>query len=148
MKEVANLYESAKKVSRCVKKAGIFTGKEDLDSLIKLLLSPLGVEFCTEKNFPSLAEFRSFSSFQIEDKGVFVDKGTVELKNVEKVFLVGDTQATLYYDNLDFPYNVNLMHGASAKIVAKNGAVVFIYGNGQIEKKVKDLAKIYDNHRR
>lgn len=103
----------------------MFTGKEDLEHIIRLFLSPQGIEFCQNNNFPDIQTLRQFKQYNVERLGIFIDAGCIELKNVCRAVLIGDTQATINFDN-NMRHEVIMMHGAKAEIKASGWAVVFI----------------------
>lgn len=140
MRLIKNIYKQAKQYNLC----HLFTGKEDYEGIVRLLLSPQGTEFCLSNNFPDLNVFRKFLPYKPEKKGIYIDKGNIVLTNENIVFLVGNTRATVTFNNLETNYNVILMHGAKAKIIAENYAVVFVYGEDgeNVEKVIKDNALI------
>lgn len=140
MRIIRDIYKQAVKLDTCDK----FTGKEDYDKIVQLLLSEQGIEFCLKHNFPTVLEFKKFEKYNPQKDGVFIDAGIIEIKNIPTVFLVGNTEATLIFNNLETNYNVILMHGAKAKIIAENYAVVFVYGGNDenVEKVIKDNAMI------
>lgn len=57
---------------------------------------------------------------------VYVDAGDITLKGKEYVCLVGDTKATIEASRPQFTHTIILMHGARAKINAKDYAVLNI----------------------
>lgn len=124
--EAIKIYNQAQKLGVC----RMLTGKESPRELMRLLLTPQGIEFCTKNQFPSLDVFRDYSCPMAERYGIYVDQ-TIELINPLKVVLVGpQTHATLTYDDPTQRHEVILMHGATAKIEAHAWAVVFVTGQG------------------
>lgn len=131
-----NIYRKFREMSRCP----LFKGTESEQELIQLFLSIQGIEFCTEHNFPDLGTLRKFSD--TEKYGIYIDK-RVTLSNVSKVVLIGNTNATLTYDDPDKKHEVILMHGAKATIKASGYTVVFVTNSGgTVKKTVADFAKI------
>lgn len=57
---------------------------------------------------------------------VYVDAGNIALKGKEYVCIVGDTDATIEAAGTKFIHTIILMHGARAKITAKDYAVLNI----------------------
>lgn len=130
------IYRRFRRMSRCP----LFKGTEDEKELIELFLSVQGLEFCTENKFPDLATLRKFSN--TEKYGIYIDK-KVNLSNLSKIVLIGDTDAVLNYDDPNKRHEVILMHGAKAKIIASGYAVVFVTNSGgHVEKIMSDNAKI------
>lgn len=56
--------------------------------------------------------------------GVYVDAGDISLRNNANVGIIGDTVATLEYDDNTIVHKITLMHGAKAIIKASNFAVI------------------------
>ena len=98
---------------------------QDFPELIKLMFTPQGIEFCQDHNFPSVEVFRK-NRDSLERLGVYVDAGDITLKGKEYVCLVGDTKATIEASRPQFTHTIILMHGARAKINAKDYAVLNI----------------------
>lgn len=113
--------ELAQKLADCT----MFKGTEDLEQLIKLMFTPQGIEFLTRYNFPDLATFRKFKKYHPERYGVYIDCGEISLSEARRVFLVGNSSATLNYRETA-GNRVYLMHGARASIIASGYAVVKI----------------------
>lgn len=111
--------ELAHKLAVC----DMFKGTEDLEELIKLMFTPQGIEFLTSYNFPDLATFRKFKKYHPERYGVYIDCGEISLSEARKVFLVGNSSATLKYRETA-GNRVYLMHGASAAIIASGYSLV------------------------
>ena len=95
---------------------------QDFPDLIKLMFTPQGIEFCQGHNFPAVEVFRENQS----NLQVYVDAGDITLKGKEYVCLVGDTKATIEASRPQFTHTIILMHGARAKINAKDYAVLNI----------------------
>ena len=98
---------------------------QDFPELIKLMFTPQGIEFCQDHNFPSAEVFRK-NRDSLERLGVYVDAGNIALKGKEYVCIVGDTDATIEAAGTKFIHTIILMHGARAKITAKDYAVLNI----------------------
>jgi hypothetical protein len=139
MSSTKKIYKKAQKLGVCP----LFKGAEDADELICLFLTKQGVEFCTKYKFPDIDTLRTFKGAQTENKGIYIDCKKVVLKNVPKVVLIGDTIADLTYNDTECPYEVILMHGATAKITASGYSVVFVTNaGGRVLRTVKDNAKV------
>ena len=98
---------------------------QDFPELIKLMFTPQGIEFCQDHNFPSVEVFRK-NRDSLEGLEVYVDAGNIALKGKEYVCIVGDTDATIEAAGTKFIHTIILMHGARAKITAKDYAVLNI----------------------
>lgn len=115
----AGNYELARKLAECT----MFKGTENLEQLIGLMFTPQGIEFLTRYNFPDLATFRKFKKYHPERYGVYIDCGKIALSEAHRIFLVGNSSATLDYRETAGS-RVFLMHGARATIIASGYAVV------------------------
>lgn len=134
---IGNIYKQATALGCCKK----FTGNEDLSALVRLFLSPEGMEFCINNHFPHISTFRSFKSLNLERWGIYIDAGEITLKNPEKAVLVGRTAATIYCDDNKHRNEVFLFHGATASINASKWSVTFVKAErGGYVKLVKDNA--------
>lgn len=126
MENYRSLYEEAVKLGVCA----MFTGGEDAPRLMRLMLTPQGIEFCTKNNFPSLSRMREFRGEMAQQHGIYIDTD-VELTNHPKLVLAGNTHAVLHYDDTTKRHQVVLMHGATAQITVSDWAVVFVTGQGR-----------------
>ena len=101
-------------------------GHELMDwDVSKCRITPQGIEFCQDHNFPSIEVFRENRS-NLQGLEVYVDAGDITLKGKEYVCLVGDTKATIEASGAKFTHTIILMHGARAQINAKDYAVLNI----------------------
>lgn len=111
-------------VAEAYRTCNIFKGTErTVEEIAEVFLSTQGLEFCMKYHFPNMATFRLFKDKGAEKFGVYIDAGTITLKNTEKAILIGRTSATLYYDTLE-RHTVTLLHGAKAVVNASKWAVV------------------------
>ena len=104
----------------------------DWKSLCWLFFTPQGREFCEENNFPSLEIFRSMKR-HVSSYGVYVDAGDVSFKNNANIGIIGETNATLEYDDNTKVHKVILMHAAKATIKVSNYSVVNLTNVGNCE---------------
>lgn len=125
MDAIEQIYAEAMELEACE----LFTGRENFDDLIVLLLSPQGLEFCTKHNFPSIEHFEMFNQQMLEAKGIFVNSGEILIKNKKQVLLVGDTEAVCEFKGTKHAFQVVLLHGATAHIKAEEYAVVTTLGD-------------------
>lgn len=117
---IRQIYMQAKLLDVCDK----FTGLETtLDDIVDLFLSPQGIEFCIKNHFPNMSTFRLFKQYDIEKYGIYIDAGTITLKNPNRAVLIGRTIATVLYDKLEL-HQIVLLHGAKAIVNATKWAVV------------------------
>lgn len=138
---------SAKDIYREAKRFGVicsrFQGTENPEQLMRLFLTPQGVEFCQKHNFPDIDTLRTFRGLEAARHGIYIDAGRIVLHNVKQVALIGDTVAELKYDDPTKRHEVILMHGAKARIVATGWAVVSVTkGSCEVIADAKDRAKI------
>lgn len=133
------LFNIAEKYRVC----SMFKGSENIEQIVRLFLSPQGVEFCQENNFPDIQTLRQFRRYDVERFGVFIDAGSITLNNVRRVMLIGNTEATITCDN-KWRYEIILMHGAKLQVKASGWAVVFITNKSgcEVTTLVKDRAKV------
>lgn len=103
-----------------------------LQGLADLFFSPQGKEFCLDRDFPSLEDFRRLAEGRdLTQYGFYVDAGQVNLRNQGNAALIGDTRATLMYEGVDRKYTAILMHGAEARVKGRRHAVLeVIRGKG------------------
>lgn len=119
---IRQIYTQAKLLGACP----LFTGKErTLDDLVALFTSPQGIEFCAKKHFPNIATFRLFKAHGVEKYGIYIDAGSITLKNPERAILIGRTTATVFCDSLA-RHEITLLHGARAVVNASKWAVAHI----------------------
>lgn len=137
--ENRSLFNMAEKFREC----RMFTGTENIEQVLKLFVSPQGIEFCTKHSFPTIEMCRRFKGPVAESLGVFVEQN-VSCRNLPMVFLVGKCHAELEYDENSTGHQVILMHGATAHIRASKWAVVYVNtdGGGQATVEVIDHAKV------
>ena len=126
MISVTEIMQQALENGACAKSKGV----SDWKTLAWLFFTPQGIEFCEENNFPTMDVFEKMDS-SISDYGVYVNKGEITRTNDVNVALIGDTNATLVYDDNSKVHKVILMHGAKAFIVARNYAVVRLINIGE-----------------
>lgn len=137
----------AKDIYKAAKQHGYvcprFQGTENPEQLMRLFLTPQGVEFCQKHNFPDIDTLRTFRGLDAARHGIYIDAGHIVLRNVKQVALIGNTVAELQYDDPAKRHEVILMHGAKAHIVATGWAVVSVVkGNCEVITEIKDRAKI------
>jgi hypothetical protein len=133
------------KVTMTVKDMGAcdtFEGRT-LDKLIEQLFTPQGLEFVMKNAYPDLDTFRKFKKYDTEKLGVYIDCGDITLTDPERVFLIGDTRATLNFTQTR-AYKVRLMFGAKATVNASGYSVVNVAKDrmSRIEVNASDDAQI------
>lgn len=117
---IKQIYAQARLMGAC----NLFTGRErTLDDIVKLFLTPQGMEFCIKNHFPNTATFRQFKKQGVERFGIYIDAGVITLKNPRKAVLIGRTSATINCDSIE-RHEVFLLHGAKAVVNASKWAVV------------------------
>jgi len=79
MKEVIRqIYTQAKLLGACP----LFKGTEQtVEDIVRLFESPQGIEFCMKNHFPNMATFRLFKPHGVEKYGIYIDAGTLTLKD-------------------------------------------------------------------
>jgi len=116
---IKQIYEQARLLGACP----LFTGKErTLEDIVRLFTSPQGIEFCTDNHFPNMATFRLFKPHNVERFGIYIDAGTLTLRNPERAVLIGRTSATIFCDTLA-SHDIILLHGAKAVVNASGWSV-------------------------
>ena len=106
-------------------------GVSDWKTMSWLFFSPQGLEFCEKNNFPSIEVFREINSDALVVNNIFVDAGTIQRNNDTSIALIGNTDASLVFDDASKVHKVVLMHGAKVFIVARNYAVVRLISIGE-----------------
>jgi hypothetical protein len=139
-KLIQDIYAQARKLGAC----DLFTGRErTVEDIVRLFMTPQGMEFCMEHRFPDIATLRRFKPFNVERWGVYIDAGLITLTDPAKAVIVGDTTATVNCRAMS-SHTVYLMRGARAVLNASGWTVVRAVseeGCGLI-KNVKDNAII------
>ncbi len=116
---IKQIYEQARLLGACP----LFTGRErTLEDIVNLFTSPQGIEFCVTKHFPNMATFRLFKPYRVERFGIYIDAGTLTLRNPDRAVLIGRTSATIFCDTLA-SHEILLLHGAKAVVNASGWAV-------------------------
>jgi hypothetical protein len=113
------------KLKRNIDGCKLLKSTDTIETLIDKLLTPEGLAFARQTNFPSIDIFRAHKK-ECETKGIFIDKN-MGANNCPFIFLIGKSNSKLVFDNQSQPYFVYLMHGAKADITATNGAVVSLF---------------------
>ncbi len=109
--------------ARLLEECKMFSGSETPEELMRLFISPQGLEFCLAAGFPSLATIRLFKPLNPERLGIYIDAGQITLDNPGCAVLVGRTNATVRCSTLA-RHEVTAMHGATATVIASGWAVV------------------------
>ena len=117
---IKQVYKQAKLIGAC----SLFKGTErTTKDMVRLFLTPLGIEFCIKNHFPNMATFRAFAGQQLDKYGIYIDAGDITLKNPTRAILIGRTCATIYCDQTE-QHNIILLHEAKAIVSASRWAVV------------------------
>ena len=104
----------------------LFTGKErTLDEVVRLFLSPQGMEFCLKHGYPNLNTFRQLKAYDLSQYGIYVDAGNITLRNPQVAVIVGSTTASVICDTLEC-HSIYLLHRARAVVNAFQWSVVKI----------------------
>lgn len=116
---IQQIYEQARLLGCCP----LFTGKErTLEDIVRLFVTPQGIEFCINNHFPNMETFRLFKPYKVERFGIYIDAGTITLHNPKRAILIGNTAATINNDTLE-AHEIILLHGAKAIVNASEWAV-------------------------
>lgn len=99
-------------------------GVQSYGALVDLMFSPIGREFCVNTGFPDLDTLRAIAP-QCGER-MIVDAGSIELAPRGDIAIGGDTDATIYYSDLDRLYHLVLLRGSRAHIVLRDYAVLTI----------------------
>lgn len=120
MKEVIRqIYTQAKLHGACP----LFKGTEQtVEDIVRLFESPQGIEFCMKNHFPNMATFRLFKPHGVEKYGIYIDAGTLTLKDPSRAILIGRTSATVFCSKTE-RHEIILLHGAKAIVNANKWAV-------------------------
>ncbi len=141
MKTVIRIIVSqAKRLGAC----SLLTGKESsVDDIVRLFLTPQGIEFCMKHHFPDIQTLRLFKSENVERYGIYIDAGEIALTNPEKVVLIGNTKATILCDTLE-KHTVYLLKGSQAVVCASAWSVIGLSAEKgcKVIKKTKDRGVI------
>lgn len=126
MKLIEELLAGAKALGACRKAGGI----ETLDQLLDLFLSPQGIEFCMNHNYPNRKTWKKikehFGEKALTERNIFIDDPIPVLDvNPGTIILVGErTSAYITAEGAEQTQRIIVLHGASAKVGAKNYAVL------------------------
>ena len=116
---IQQIYKQARLLGACK----LFTGNErTLEDIVRLFITPQGIEFCSEHDFPNMETFRKFIPYNVERFGIYIDAGTITLHNPERAILIGNTAATINNDTLE-AHEIILLHGAKVIVNASEWAV-------------------------
>lgn len=132
---IKQIYAQARLLGSCDR----FKGTEDVQSLVRLFMSPQGVEFCMKHHFPNIATFRMFKACNLQRYGIYIDAGAITLTNPGRVILIGRTTATVNCSTLE-RHEVIMMHGAKAVVNASKWAVVFVTSEGGCRDVIKSTS--------
>ena len=126
MNLINELLEGARKEGACQKARGV----EDLDQLRDLYLSPEGLEFCINHNYPGHKAWKKIKEHwgkaELGKRNIFIDDPVPVLQvNPGTIILVGKkTEAFITATGADEIQRIIALHGAKAKLGAKDYAVV------------------------
>lgn len=134
---IQKIYEQAQSIGAC----SLFKGDETLEELIRLFLSPQGVEFCHKNSFPSLRTLRAFKAFDVEKYGVYIDAGDIAIYDPDSVALIGHTVATVDCTSRNTLHHLFLYRGAGVVINAYGWSVTKV----RSDKGCRIIKNINDN---
>lgn len=130
------IYQDGKALGAC----SAFSEAKSVKEIVDELFTPQGVEFCLKLRFPTLDVFRQFDKEEVKQYGVYIDCGEIELTDPKRVFLVGNTKATVKCTKTQ-SNSIYLMHGASVSVVASGFAIVRVEGD-----KKSHISYIQNDH--
>lgn len=130
------IYQDGKALGAC----SAFSEAKSVKEIVDELFTPQGVEFCLKLRFPTLDVFRQFDKEEVKQYGVYIDCGEIELTDPKRVFLVGNTKATVKCAKTQ-NNSIYLMHGASVSVIASGFAIVRVEGD-----KKSHISYIQNNH--
>lgn len=138
---VINTIRQAREAGACEK----LHGDETKTELLRLFTTPAGLEFACEKHVPTLATMRLFRDDRLEDHGIYLDGGEIELTNPDNAVLAGKTIATVRCSRKR-ACRVTVMRGAKVAIHAEGWAVVMLRTEkgSTVMKSVKDNAIVIE----
>lgn len=122
------LREGDKKTAAAMKSCTIWDDVETVEDVYKLLFKPRALEVMMPYKFPSLETMRDYkaSTVPMEENGIYVDSGNVEIEASRRVLLAGETFAKIRARDRGLT-EVVIMHGARAEVEAGGYAVVAVY---------------------
>lgn len=130
------IYQDGKALGAC----SAFSEAKSVKEIVDELFTPQGVEFCLKLRFPTLDVFRQFDKEEVKQYGVYIDCGEIELTDPKRVFLVGNTKATVKCAKTQ-NNSIYLMHGASVSVIASGFAIVRVEGD-----KKSHISYIQNDH--
>lgn len=119
---VRNVKEQVKALNPC----GKFSGEEDLQGLCRLLMSPQGFEFCTDKRYPTMPILQEFKAAGVERYGVYIDSDEeITMTDGQRICVAGHSNMVIHCGGHGL-YRIYGMKNASFDIKAYGWAVVKI----------------------
>lgn len=116
---------------------------DSIASLIALMNTPQGREFCKKHSFPTLDVLRQHKA-ELGALNVFIDAGKIAVDDEDNVIVAGNTDAVLRYTSTDKPYHAIVMHGAKAKVVAYGYSLCQVVNiGGEVERHESKNARIF-----
>ena len=141
MKEVI---EEAIKLGICNEWAEKMKTFKNFKPFVKMYFD--GADWSGKNDFPR-RELLSKIKAKIEPYYMFFDNNSIDVKNIEEVAVLGQSEAVMSYDD----YNVGqviVRHNSTAKITTKGNAKVFVtlMDNAKVDVDAKDesFVKIYN----
>ena len=105
---------------------------DSIEDLYKLLFSPQGREFCQMHNFPGHNLWKLIKRrYDIKSFNIFIDEGEVALSYAHTATFIGKTKARINCFGSKNRYQIQVQHGASVEINARDYAVVVILNIGK-----------------
>ena len=116
---------------------------DSIGSLVSLMVTPQGREFCKKHEFPCLEIFCQHKD-ELKAMNVFVDAGDITIDDIDNVVVVGETSALIRCKKTDKPYHAMVMHGAKAKVIAYGYSICQVVNiGGEVETHASKNASIF-----
>ena len=126
MKIIEELLAGAKAQGACRKAGNI----QNLDQLVELYLSPQGLEFCINNNYPSPEQWQAikegWGETELAKRKVYInDPHLVNDANPGSIILVGEkTEAYITASGADRIQTIIALHGAKAHVTGREYSVL------------------------
>ena len=126
MKIIEELLAGAKAQGAC-RKAGKI---KDLDQLVELYLSPQGLEFCINNNYPSPEQWQAikeaWGETELAKRNVYINEPHLVVDtNPGNIILVGEkTEAYITASGANRTQTIIALHGAKAHVTGSDYAVL------------------------
>jgi len=139
------ILEKATQISVCDEYAKLIPLAETADDLLKMYVSPKGIEFCLANNFPGNEDLTKLAGDSLNVYGVYVDQ-SVKLSDRSFLVLLGNSHGTVAYGS----YSTNQLfvkHRSSAWVTVKDHSFTLIdcFDQSEIHVSCQDSARVSVN---